>query len=130
MELCLSRGQSESVAFFPLLRVGRLEVANLGIDGRINGAGAVLAVESIDGSSMKLQVAGCGIFSVAVLPSVDTVSVSLNGNGVQIRNRRRSLENIKKCQKRKRSLLEFGFSVVEIDIPSGRTHHEMQINFE
>ena len=128
MELRLSRGQSESVALLPLLRIGRLEIAILGFDGRINGAGAVLAIGSIDDSSMSLQVAGCGIFSVAVLPSVGSVRVFLNGNRVHYRNLPHSPESLKEC--RGKNLLELGFFVVEFEIPSGRNHHEIQIEFE
>ena len=129
MSMELSPDESEYVVAVPLTAVGKYEVAPLGIDGRINGAGAVSSVVVMGDKRMTLTVSGCGIFSMAISGSVSILEGSLNGETLQIKHIKDNTALESSDMRSKANILRLGFSIIELEVPPCSESHRVVLHF-
>jgi raffinose synthase len=122
--LHLGLHESEAVALLPLLQIEGHELAFMGIDGKINGAGSVQALDvNEDLSSLNLSVSGCGTFSIALSSTIDQVTVELNGQTLQSRRLNDKKDCLGDKSGTKSNILDLGFSILQFEIPHGSATH-------
>lgn len=110
-----------------------LDVVPLGLEGKINGAGAVLDIRT-SASSMDLKIRGCGSLLVAVKgrdngvtnPISDVgVLVQVNGNPLRTRHTFASSDRpqaafdagLPSSDRLRRNLIDIGYDIVVVNIP-------------
>lgn len=133
LQVSVEELESEAIAILPLNKAGYLEFAALGIEGRINGAGAVLGVSLKTERCVSMIASGCGNLIAAVKPPVSnkSMSVALDGQlvGCNVLNLISDDQPAREYHGTRGRLLELGFSVIELQMPSSKNDHTVQYNF-
>ena len=125
--------QSEAVTVYPIVATSDFEFVAFGMQGRINGAGAVQRLDVGIGNTVAMEVRGCGEFVVAARPLVSggatpNVRVIVDGTPIQhillLCNEARGPEVEAKLER----VLRFGFDVISIDLPLGTLYRHVVVD--
>lgn len=139
MTLDLQPLQSDAVVFHPIFEVGNFDFVALGMEGRINGAGAVQNVQvggnesSTSSSVVSMAICGCGAFVMAARSSssssatsaVEKVSVLVNGSATPHKR-----DHADESSGSYRELRRLGFDVFAIDLAPCTGGHEVVVKFK
>ena len=133
IEIQLLPMQSEAVTVYPIVTTSAFEFVAFGMQGRINGAGAVQRLDVGIGNAVTMEVRGCGEFVVAARPllsggATPNVRVIVDGTPIQHHLLLCNETHGPEVEAKHELVLRFGFDVISIDLPPGTLCHHVVVD--